>query len=84
MKKIRKINKAARKKARKEAQEKLAKSVSLMASHPTECCVCATPFKRTHQTVKSWQVVIREERVRLTCPSCWATTTEALENRNND
>ena len=84
MKKIRKINKAARKEARKEAQEKLAKNVSLIAGHPTECCVCAAPFKRTRQTVKSWQVVVREERVRLTCPTCWATITEVLEKRNED
>ena len=80
MKKLRKVNSAQRKKVQKELEAKLAAQTSLFMKHPTECCCCHLPFERTAETVKAWQVVIREERVRLSCPDCWALVTEALEN----
>jgi hypothetical protein len=79
MKKIRKVNQAKRKKARKEAQERLSEQAALMMHHPEECCVCKTDFKRTKENVKTWQVTIREGRVRLTCSACWAALVEGLE-----
>jgi hypothetical protein len=77
--KIRKFNAAKRKQTRKDAKKKMEEQMGLFAKHPTECCLCNTAFERTHETVKTWHVVIREERVRLTCPECWGTFTEALE-----
>jgi len=78
MKKLRKVNTKKRKQARKDAQEALASQAALMQSHPTECCLCQSPFTRTHETVKSWHVTIKEERVRLTCPDCWSTIKEVV------
>ena len=80
MKKIRKVNTKKRKKERKDAQERLATQASLMMKHPKECCLCDKLFERNHETVKTWQVTITEERVRLTCPECWTLLTKLLEN----
>jgi len=80
MKKLRKGNTNARKKERKSAQQKLQKQAAAFLSHPKECCVCKTVFERTQETVKTWQVIIREERVRLTCPKCWGIIQEVMEN----
>jgi len=82
MKKLRKVNTKQRKKLRKEAQAALERQTAMILDHPTECCVCHTEFKRTKQTVKSWQVTTREDRVRLTCPACWQVINEAMENLN--
>ena len=78
MKKLRKKS-VSRKKAAKAANEKLEKVTSQMQSHPTECCLCHTPFERTKETVTTWQVMIKEENVRLTCPKCWGTIKEVIE-----
>ena len=80
MKKIRKVNTNKRKKDRKEAKERLEKQTAAFLDHPKECCVCGIPFVRNHETVKTWQVSVVEDRVRLTCPICWGKITEALEN----
>lgn len=79
MKKIRKVNTKKRKKERKEAMERLEKQTAAFLDHPKECCVCGVPFVRNHETVKTWQVTVVEDRVRLTCPICWGKITEALE-----
>ena len=73
MKKLRKVNKAKRKKERKDAQERLAQKTSFLLDHPMECCLCKKPFERTHETVKTWMVTASEEKqtVYLTCPPCW-------------
>ena len=78
--KIRKVNTNKRKKERKAATKRLAEQTSTFLKHPTECCLCHEPFERTKETVKTWQVVVREKRVRLTCPECWDTISEVLEN----
>ena len=80
MRKLRKVNTNKRKKERKEAQERLQKQTAAFLDHPKECCVCKVEFKRTKETVKTWQVIIREERVRLTCPKCWCIIQEVVEN----
>ena len=84
MKKLRKVKPGARKRARKEAQKQLEEHASLMLNHPMECCICEAEFVRTQATVKTWQVVVRESRVRLTCPECWTKFMEGLEKVNNE
>ena len=81
MKKLRKVNRKKRKQKRKDAQETLSERASMMMSHPTECCVCTTPFERNHETVKSWMVTVIEAKktVRLTCPACWKKIGELIE-----
>ena len=80
MKKVRKVNTKKRKKDRKEAKERLERQATAFLDHPKECCVCKAEFVRDHETVKTWQVSVVEDRVRLTCPICWGKITEALEN----
>ena len=82
--KLRKVNTKKRKQERKEANKKLAEQASKMMNHTTECCVCNASFKRTKETVKTWQVTIHQERVRLTCPECWARIKERVEELKND
>ena len=80
MRKLKKKRSGTKKnKAAKDTNEKLEKVTSQMQSHPTECCLCHTPFERTQKTVKTWQVMIKEENIRLTCPSCWGTIKEVIE-----
>jgi len=79
VKKLRKVNRQKRKQQRKDAQEALKQQTAAFLDHPKECCVCEEKFERTRETVKSWQVTVIEERVRLTCPACWHTLTEVLE-----
>jgi hypothetical protein len=67
------------KKTREEAMEAIERQAKLIADHPTECCMCDRPFERTAETVKNWHVVVNEERVRLTCPPCWAIVRHMLE-----
>jgi galactose-1-phosphate uridylyltransferase len=80
VKKIRKHIPGKRKREKKEANERLEKQAAAFLDHPKECCVCKTEFERTHETVKTWQVSVVEDRVRLTCPDCWGKINEVLEN----
>lgn len=83
MKKLRKVNKAKRKREHKEAEQLLMSRVSLMMNHPKECCVCNTEFVRTHEAVKTWNVTVADDRVRLTCPECWSALMKELERIKN-
>ena len=71
MKKIRKVDTNKRKKKRKEIEKALQQQTAMFLDHPRECCMCRIDFERTKETVKTWQVVTQEGRVRLTCPECW-------------
>jgi predicted RNA-binding Zn-ribbon protein involved in translation (DUF1610 family) len=84
MKKLRKVNTTKRKQSHKNAQENMERQTALFAKHPTECCVCKEQFERTKETVISWQVTIREDRVHLTCPKCWGIIQERVERIQND
>tara|TARA_R110000824_G_scaffold102639_8_gene244177 strand:- start:490 stop:753 length:264 start_codon:yes stop_codon:yes gene_type:complete len=86
MKKLRKINPKKRKEQKKAAEKLLSERTALLLDHPTECCICKAAFKRTHQTVKTWQVTVRHEAktVRLTCPKCSGIISEFLEKRNKE
>lgn len=79
MKKLRNIKPGAKKKVRKDAAAELEKKASAFLNHPTECCLCQAPFKRTKKTVKSWHVTVNKSRARLTCPPCWHKLNKALE-----
>tara|TARA_R100001509_G_C4727039_1_gene168513 strand:+ start:121 stop:372 length:252 start_codon:yes stop_codon:yes gene_type:complete len=82
MKKIRRHVPGKRKKQRKELMKRLENQTTTLMQHPKECCVCKAPFERNKETVKAWQVVVREEEVRLTCPRCWGLVQEALEKKD--
>jgi len=79
MKKLRRIKPGQRKRERREAQAELQKRAAAFLDHSTECAVCGTEFERNAETVKTWQVMVKEDRVRLTCPRCWDLVLERLE-----
>tara|TARA_Y100001973_G_scaffold35559_1_gene53550 strand:- start:509 stop:757 length:249 start_codon:yes stop_codon:yes gene_type:complete len=79
MKKLRRIKPGQRKRERREAQAELQKRAAAFLDHATECTVCGTEFERTVETVKTWQVMVKEDQVRLTCPRCWGLVLERLE-----
>jgi len=78
MKKLRKVDTNKRKRERKDVKKALERKAAMFLNHTKECCVCQQPFERTKETVKTWHVVVREERVRLTCPPCWDTVQKAV------
>jgi len=84
MKKLRNVNMDKRKQKRKSAQENMERQAALFAKHPTKCCACSEQFERTKETVQTWQVTIREDRVRLTCPKCWSIIQKGIERIQND
>jgi len=84
MKKLRKVDTKKRKAERKILENQLAEQTALMMKHPKECCMCKMVFERNRETVKTWQVTIREERVHLTCPGCWGIINEVLERRDEN
>ena len=84
MKKFRNIKPGQRKRERKEAQAALEQRMAAFLDHDKECCVCKAEFVRNLETVKTWQVTVIENRVRLTCPDCWGTINEVLETNKND
>ena len=81
MKKIRNIKPGQRKRERREAQAGLKRRMTAFLDHDKECCVCKTEFERNLETVKTWHVVVNEDRVRLTCPKCWGIIEKTLENK---
>ncbi len=81
--KIRKFDSKKRKRERNEVLERVQKQTAAILDHPMECCLCKTPFERTQETVLTWNVTVKDERVRLTCPTCWSTVQKFLENKND-
>ena len=69
--KLRKVNTAKRKKERKATEAALRRATSMMLDMPTGCSACEKPFDRNQETVKTWQVIVKEDKMSLTCPECW-------------
>ena len=63
------------------AQEKMANQVAQFGKLPEKCMTCDTAFdKKDKEMIKSWNVVVRQEEVRLFCPECIKKTQEVLED----
>ena len=61
--------KRAKKKLKKDVQEKM----NMFDKLQEECLSCQTPFDKTNRDmVSSWFVTVREDKVNLYCPTCWA------------
>jgi len=82
----RKIQRAKKKKAEKELQEKM----NMFDKLGNECLACKEPFDRENkEQVQSWNVVVRkkENKVNLYCPECWTKAKDIIEEftrRQND
>ena len=82
----RKIQRAKKKKAEKELQEKM----NMFDKLDDECLACSKPFDRKNkEQVCSWNVVVREKegKVNLYCPECWERAQKIIKEftrRKND
>ena len=80
------IKRAAKKKKEKavatEAQNKIKKQMGMFNRLPKSCSACQKSFPKTRETHMTWQVVVREEKVRLFCPECQQKAKEMVENNN--
>ena len=68
--------------AKKDAQDKLVRSVSMFGLRPNACSSCSAPFdKDSKEMAMTWRVVVSEEqkRVTLICPDCQAKVAEGIE-----
>jgi|TARA_R110000824_G_scaffold52075_2_gene144808 hypothetical protein len=64
----------------KEAKNELTKKVGLFGKLEDECLVCQEPFdKKDKDMVMSWSVVVKNDDVRLYCPTCWGTAKQLVE-----
>ena len=77
----RKTKRALKKHAGTTAQEKLATQVSQFDKLPQSCSACQKSFDKSDKTMlQSWNVVAKQETVRLFCPDCIKKTQEVIEN----
>jgi len=73
-----------------DASKDLSEKIFLFNKLPECCSACNKGFdKKDKDMVKSWNVVVRQEVVRLFCPECINTTKESLkalgiENENKE
>jgi len=82
----RKIQRAKKKRAEKELQDKM----NMFDKLGDACMTCDKPFnKKDREQVQSWNVVVRkkENKVNLYCPECWTKAQDIIEEftrRQND
>ncbi|MEK9770156.1 MAG: hypothetical protein VW683_14680, partial [Betaproteobacteria bacterium] len=77
----RKLRRSLSKQTGSDSAEKMSQQVALFSKLPEQCSACAEPFdKKNKEMVNEWNVVVRQEVVRLFCPHCIAKAKEAIEN----
>lgn len=78
----RKQRRAMKKHIGAEAQEKMADHVAQFGKLPESCSACNKEFdKKNKEMVQSWNVLVKQEVVRLFCPDCIEKTREVLNER---
>jgi hypothetical protein len=76
---------ALKKQTPSPAEEKMAEQVALFGKLPGKCDVCQKEFdKKDVDMLKSWNVVVRQEVVRLFCPDCINKTKEYLNGSSKN
>jgi Zn finger protein HypA/HybF involved in hydrogenase expression len=80
----RKQRRAIEKGSSSEATDRVAEKVAQFNKMPSQCSACNAPFdKKDRDMVSDWNVVVRQEVVRLFCPTCIKKTQEVLnENKS--
>lgn len=68
---------ALKKQTSSSAEKKMAEQVALFGKLPEQCDICRKEFdKKDKDMIKSWNVVVQQEVVRLFCPECINKTKE--------
>ncbi len=79
----RKTRRAMQRQVGAEAQEKMSEQVVQFGKLPQACDVCHKEFdKKNKSMIQSWNVVVRQEHVRLFCPECIEKTQEILNEHS--
>ncbi len=77
----RKQRRSIQKHAGRDATQELSDKVFLFNKMPTSCSACDKEFDKTNKDMlNSWNVVVKQEVVRLFCPDCIEKTRDTLEN----
>ena len=76
----RETRRAMNKKMGEENTENITEKISQFNKLPIACSACQEPFdKKDKDMVHSWNVVVKQETVRLFCPDCIKKTQEILD-----
>ena len=74
---------AAEKAMGKKGMEELTRQVMQFGNLPSECSACNKEFdKKDKSMALTWRVIVREDRVRLFCPSCLQSVKEIIDERD--
>jgi Zn finger protein HypA/HybF involved in hydrogenase expression len=72
---------AERKRKKGDPEQLMADKVHMFGRLPESCDACQKTFdKKNRDMVFSWNVVVREDKVRLFCPECISKTKEVLDD----
>ena len=64
----------------KQAKKEFKKKIGLFSKLSDYCLVCQKDFdKKNKEMVMSWSVVVKEDAVRLYCPTCWDRAKKLIE-----
>jgi Zn finger protein HypA/HybF involved in hydrogenase expression len=76
---VKKLNKHT--KDKKKAEKQLHKKLMMFDKLDQECLTCGDFFDKTSKEMRdSWTVVVKDEDVRLYCPTCWEAALEVVED----
>ena len=68
--------------AKKEAEDNLARTVSMFGLRPDNCSICNADFdKNSREMAMTWRVIVKpeEKKVTLICPECQQKIDEGFE-----
>ena len=69
------------KKKAKAVEKDLKKKIGLFDKMEDECTACGDFFDKTDvEMVSTWRVVVKEDQVRIYCPTCWNAATGVIED----
>tara|TARA_Y100001938_G_C7764017_1_gene269947 strand:+ start:137 stop:394 length:258 start_codon:yes stop_codon:yes gene_type:complete len=81
----RKLRRSLKKQMGTDAQERMSTQVAQFGKLPEACDVCQKDFdKQNKEMVASWNVVVKQEVVRLFCPECMNKAKEVLNGSNKN
>jgi hypothetical protein len=76
----RKTRRAMEREMGQDSTETLAQKFSQFGKLPSQCSACKEPFdKQNREMLASWNVVVKQEVVRLFCPHCIKKAKETLD-----
>tara|TARA_R100000808_G_scaffold13439_1_gene32602 strand:+ start:3045 stop:3290 length:246 start_codon:yes stop_codon:yes gene_type:complete len=63
----------------KETTEEMSQKLSQFEKLPEQCSACNKEFdKKDKEMIQSWNVIVKQETVRLFCPECIKKTQEII------